>query len=121
MRSEFIEISDELFLQVGKMITERYGIRMPLEKKIMFQSRLQRRLRELDIHSFDDYVVRLFGVDNEADEVNLLADFISTNKTEFFREKDHFQFLESHLLPEYLKKKASNPNLFASNEIVECR
>jgi len=93
------------------MITERYGIRMSIEKKIMFQSRLQRRLRELDIHSFDDYAVRLFDVDNEADEVNLLADFISTNKTEFFREKDHFQLLESHLFPEYLKKGASNPNL----------
>jgi len=111
VKSEFIEISDELFLQVGRMITERYGIRMSIEKKIMFQSRLQRRLRELDIHSFDDYAVRLFDVDNEADEVNLLADFISTNKTEFFREKDHFQLLESHLFPEYLKKGASNPNL----------
>lgn len=111
MRSEFIEISDELFLQVGKMITERYGIRMPPEKKIMFQSRLQRRLRELDIHSFDDYASRLFNVDNEVDEFNFLADFISTNKTEFFREKDHFQLLESHLFPEYLKKRASSPNL----------
>jgi chemotaxis protein methyltransferase CheR len=109
MRSEFIEISDELFLQIGKMITERYGIRMPPEKKIMFQSRLQRRLRELDIHSFNDYADRLYDIDN--DEVNLLADFISTNKTEFFREKEHYQFLETNLFPEYFKKKASNPNL----------
>lgn len=108
MRSEFIEISDELFLQVGKIITEKYGIKMPPEKKIMFQSRLQRRLHELDIHSFDEYAVRLFNVDSETAEINLLADFISTNKTEFFREKEHFQFLETHLFPEYFRHTASN-------------
>lgn len=103
MQSEFIEISDELFLQVGKMITERYGIKMPLEKKIMFQARLQRRLRELDIYSFDEYAARLFTDISDSTEFDLLADFISTNKTEFFREKEHFNFLNGTIFPEYLK------------------
>jgi len=111
VRSEFIEISDELFLQVGKMITERFGIKMPPEKRIMFQSRLQRRLHELNFRSFEDYADRLLNADNEIDEVNLLADFISTNKTEFFREKEHFQFLETHLFPDYFKKEASKSDL----------
>jgi chemotaxis protein methyltransferase CheR len=108
VRSEFIEISDELFLQVGKMITERYGIKMPPEKKIMFQSRLQRRLHELDIHSFDEYSRKLFNEDNEPNEIDLLADFISTNKTDFFREKEHFQFLSSLLFPEHIRNGTSN-------------
>ncbi len=108
MQSEFIEISDELFLQFGKMITERYGIKMPLEKKIMFQARLQRRLRELDIYSFDEYASRLFTDTNDSTEFDLLADFISTNKTEFFREKDHFDFLNSDIFPEYLKNTGSS-------------
>jgi chemotaxis protein methyltransferase CheR len=111
VRAEFIEISDELFLEVAKMITERYGIRMPPEKKVMFQSRLQRRLHELNIHSFYDYVALLFSEANETEEIRVLADLISTNKTEFFREKEHFQFLETRLFPEYLKKGASNPKL----------
>lgn len=108
MNSKFIEISDELFLQVGKMITERYGIKMPPEKKIMFQSRLQRRLHELDIHSFDEYVAKLFADTNESNEFDLLADFISTNKTEFFREKEHFHFLNGTIFPEYLKENTFN-------------
>ena len=108
MKSEFIEISDELFLQVGKMITERYGIKMPPEKKIMFQARLQRRLLELDIHSFDEYAAKLFDNNNDTNEINLLADLISTNKTEFFREKEHFQFLNNRLFPEYFKNRDSN-------------
>jgi chemotaxis protein methyltransferase CheR len=109
VKSEFIEISDELFLRVGEMITERYGIKMPLVKKVMFQARLQRRLHELDIHSFDEYAARLFNNDNDSAEFDLLADFISTNKTEFFREKEHFHFLNGDILPEYLKNNTFNP------------
>lgn len=113
MKSDFIEISDELFLQVGKMITERYGIKMPPEKKIMFQARLQRRLYELNIHSFDEYAMKLFDESNGATEFNLLADFISTNKTEFFRENEHFDFLSGNIFPEYLKniRSAEFPEL----------
>ena len=108
MKSEFIEISDELFLKVGKKITEKYGIKMPLEKKIMFQSRLQRRLHDLHMDSFDEYAMRLFSDSSESIEINLLADFISTNKTEFFREKEHFRFLTENILPEYLENNTSN-------------
>ena len=108
MTSEFVDISDELFLKIGKMITERYGIKMPLEKKIMFQARLQRRLRELAIDSFDEYATRLFSDSNQSTEFNLLADLISTNKTEFFREKEHFRFLTENILPGYLKNGTSN-------------
>ena len=109
MKSEFIEISDELFLKIGKMITERYGIKMPPEKKVMFQARLQRRLHELDIHSFDDYAAKLFDGHNGLDEFAALADFISTNKTEFFREKEHFNFLNETIIPEFINSSKSNP------------
>ena len=108
MKSEFIEISDELFLRFGKMITGRYGIKMPPEKKIMFQARLQRRLRELNIDSFDEYAAMLFSDSNESTEINLLADFISTNKTEFFREKEHFRFLTENILTEYFINNTSS-------------
>jgi chemotaxis protein methyltransferase CheR len=107
MKSEFIQISDELFLRLGKMITERYGIKMPPEKKIMFQSRMQRRLRELGIHSFEEYAATLLNSHGESPELNVLADFISTNKTEFFREKDHFQFITNQVLPEMMRGKTA--------------
>ena len=78
MKSDYIEISDELFAQVGKMITERYGIKMPPDKKIMFQARLQKRLRDLNMQSFDEYVSTLFNDGKTTPEFELLADFIST-------------------------------------------
>lgn len=87
------------------MITERYGIKMPPEKKIMFQSRLQRRLRELEINSFDEYARMLIYRDQDEKELSIVADYISTNKTEFFRERDHFQFISDKVLPDYLALK----------------
>lgn len=111
MNTDFIEISDELFLKVGKFITERYGIKMPPEKKIMFQARLQPRLRALGLHSFDEYASKLFSDNNTLAEFDLLADYISTNKTEFFREVDHFSFLTEKVLPEWFIKNKSNTNV----------
>ncbi|MBW8330919.1 MAG: protein-glutamate O-methyltransferase CheR [Prolixibacteraceae bacterium] len=108
MKSELIQISDELFLKLGRMITEKYGIKMSAEKKIMFQARLQRRLRELDIKSFDEYARRLFTTEHDSVEISILADYISTNKTDFFREKEHFQFITDHVLPEIFCEKQTN-------------
>lgn len=108
MKSELIQISDELFLKLGRMITEKYGIKMSAEKKIMFQARLQRRLRELDIKSFDEYAGRLFNTEHDSVEISILADYISTNKTDFFREKEHFQFITDHVLQEIFCEKQTN-------------
>ena len=86
------------------MITDKYGIRLPPEKKIMFQARLQKRLRELDILSFEEYAEKLSHSYGDSSELTTLADYISTNKTEFFREKTHFSFLTSRIIPEFLNE-----------------
>lgn len=111
IRTEHIQISDELFLRLGNLITQRYGIKMPVDKKIMFQSRLQRRLNQLEISSFEEYARLLLFDDDDSKELTLLADYISTNKTEFFREKDHFQYISEHILPDLLAKTAYLPKL----------
>ena len=98
MKSDIIQISDALFIKLGKLISDKYGIKMPIEKKIMFQSRMQRRLHELSIGSFDEYADVLLDVKGERDEFSVMADYISTNKTEFFRENAHFNFLTGTVL-----------------------
>jgi chemotaxis protein methyltransferase CheR len=108
LNSEFIQISDEIFLQLGKMITDRYGIKMPADKKIMFQARLQRRLRELGLNSFDEYAEKILVESTDSHEFTLLADYISTNKTDFYREKDHFNFITDFILPEYLRSSENH-------------
>lgn len=101
MKSDIIQIQDDLFLKLGKLITQKYGIKMPIEKRIMFQSRMQRRLKELDMSSFEEYADKLLNSSGENEEFTIMADYISTNKTEFFRENAHFDFLSRTILPQF--------------------
>ncbi len=68
----------------------------------MFQSRLQPRLRELKMDSFESYCNYIFQLKNKDAELSAMIDLVSTNKTEFFREKDHFDLIRERVLPELL-------------------
>lgn len=67
----------------------------------MLQSRLQKRLRELNIASFKDYVDYVFSKEGQDNEVIHMIDVVSTNKTDFFREPVHFDFLQHDVLPAF--------------------
>ena len=90
-----------MFLKLGKLVSDKYGIKMPIEKKIMFQSRMQKRLRELNLTSFEEYADKLLDNNGDTEEFSILADYISTNKTEFFRERAHFDFMTNIVLPAF--------------------
>jgi chemotaxis protein methyltransferase CheR len=88
------------FARLSEFITREFGIKMPGNKKIMLQSRLQKRLKELGFDNYSDYVDYLFSNKGIEEEVIHMIDVISTNKTEFFRENVHFEFLYDTLLPD---------------------
>jgi len=68
-------------------------------KRAMFSSRLQKRLSQLGLTSFQDYYDLVVGGHSDA-ELTTMLDCISTNQTEFFREPHHFTFLRERVLPE---------------------
>ncbi len=78
---------------------------MPPIKRIMLQSRLQKRLKELNIPTFKDYCEYVFSKEGQNNEVIHMLDVVSTNKTDFFREPAHFDFLTSTALPELYKEQ----------------
>jgi chemotaxis protein methyltransferase CheR len=92
-------ISDEGFVRFSRLITEQCGIRMPPQKKTMLETRLRKRLRSLGMDSFDAYGEYVFSKAGMQDELTHLIDVITTNKTDFFREADHFDYLLDHALP----------------------
>jgi chemotaxis protein methyltransferase CheR len=93
------ELSDAEFRKLSQFIMTEYGIKMPFEKKIMLQSRLQKRLKALNISCFKDYIEYLFSPHGMSEEVIHMMDVVSTNKTDFFRESAHFDYLLSTALP----------------------
>ncbi len=90
-------ISDRQFKRLAAFIEKELGIRMPDTKRVMLESRLQKRLRALRIQTFDEYLDRVFAGDDA--ELIHMIDAVTTNKTDFFREPDHFDILTSRLLP----------------------
>ena len=82
------------------LIYEQSGINMSPEKKVMLEGRLKRRMTALKITSYGEYCKYLFAGGHDAEEMIHLIDAVSTNKTDFFREKEHFDVLVTQVLPE---------------------
>jgi len=101
-------LTDKEFNQLSEFISGQSGIKMPPVKRIMLQSRLQKRLRHLKMHSFKEYIEYLFSQEGQKKELVHMLDVVSTNKTDFFREPVHFDFLREHALPEFRNKFAAN-------------
>lgn len=101
-------LADEDFRKLSSFIYKEYGIKMPEVKKTMLQSRLHKRLKELGISSYKEYVNFVFSKEGQDNEVIHMIDVVSTNKTDFFREPVHFDFLHETALPELLFKESPN-------------
>ncbi len=97
-------ISDQDFDRLSTFVTHHYGIKLPKVKKVMVEGRLQKRLRATGVGNFNTYLELIFSEQGKAEIVNMI-DAISTNKTDFFRESAHFDYLITHLLPTYLEVK----------------
>lgn len=95
-------LGDAEFRRLAEFVQGHCGIQMPPSKRIMAESRLRKRLRALGMESFKDYCTHVFSSQGNGERVQLL-DAISTNKTEFFREPQHFEILVRTVLPELVR------------------
>ncbi len=80
----------------------------------MLEGRLKRRLRELNIDSFKGYCEYLFGQEGQKEEKVRFIDVVTTNKTDFFRESKHFDFLTQRGLAEMAARSDGQPLLLWS-------
>lgn len=102
-----LQMPDHVFHKLSDFIYSQYGIKMPDVKKVMLQSRLQKRLRDLKMESYEEYCDFVFSKDGEAMELVHMIDVVTTNKTDFFREPAHFDFLTCTVLPEFVMREKS--------------
>ena len=109
--SDFGEMSINDFNRLSNFISSNYGIKMPVEKKIMLECRLQKRMRHLKFSSYKDYCNFIFSKQGLINEMHNLIDVVSTNKTEFFREQKHFNYLNNVILPEFINQESSPKTL----------
>lgn len=107
-------ISTRDFRQLSSFIYDYCGIKMTDAKRSMLEGRLRKRLRATGFTTFADYCEYLFRQDGLKDEVIYLIDVVTTNKTDFFREPNHFDFLEKTALPTLAKKGIRQPRMWSA-------
>jgi chemotaxis protein methyltransferase CheR len=91
-------ITPKEFEQFRALIYQQCGISLNDNKQTLLVSRLSKRLRTLELDSFQAYYDLIAG-QTDGDEFTLLLDLVSTNKSDFFREPKHFDYLREQILP----------------------
>jgi chemotaxis protein methyltransferase CheR len=86
------------------MVSDIAGIRLQDGKEDMVKARLQKRLRVLQLPGYSQYLDYV-KQDGSGLEIAQMVDVLTTNKTNFLREPEHFAFLHQTVLPR-LKNKA---------------
>jgi chemotaxis protein methyltransferase CheR len=107
-------LSNRNFERLAQFIQGYSGIKMPSNKRTMLEGRLRRRMRATRIDDVNAYCHYLFEEDGMASEVIHLIDAVTTNKTEFFREPAHFDFLTAKGLPALAAKGKRDIKIWSS-------
>jgi chemotaxis protein methyltransferase CheR len=104
-QSSTIAMSGKDFLRLKDFIYKECGINIIDSKKTMLEARLQKRLRKLDLKSFSLYCDYLFSSEGMQEELTDMIDQVTTNKTDFFREPAHFEYLSRTVLPNFARTR----------------
>lgn len=91
-------LSSKEYQTVKSLIYQYAGIALTDFKQVMVQGRLNKRMRKLAIDSYGEYLDFLQDPSN-SEEITHFINVLTTNKTDFFRESHHFDFLANTAFP----------------------
>lgn len=97
------------FQKIKQLAYQLTGIHLSDLKENMIYGRLARRLRALNLDTFNQYCELIDASDSE--EHSEFINAITTNLTAFFRESHHFDHLKKHLIPDLLEKNKATKKL----------
>ena len=93
-------LSERQFHRFQSLIYDVVRVALPDSKRLMLSGRLAKRLNALKMDTFEEYWAYLENPDNLLQEKQALLNVITTNKTEFYRESYHFEYLVNTVLSE---------------------
>ncbi len=93
-----LELSEAQFEKISRVVYRLCGINLRHGKEELVKARLTKRLRALKLGSFEEYM-KYLERDRSGQELAIMIDTLTTNKTSFFRESQHFEYLRQRVLP----------------------
>ena len=92
------ELSPAQFQKISQTVYRLCGINLTPGKEGLIKTRLAKRLRTLGLGSYSEYMSYVEG-DETGKELAFMIDALATNKTSFFRETQHFDYLREEIVP----------------------
>ncbi len=89
--------TSDVIMQICNVVTSITGVQLGDRQKVMVQSRLKKRIFELNFRNEGEYFQYL--LDNREAETQVLVSLLTTHHTYFFREPSHFDYLIDKALP----------------------
>lgn len=105
------QMTDGQFATLRKIVYGRSGIWFQDSKKYVLESRLSRRLEELEFEDFEQYLQFLTIGPYQTDEFQEMFNRITINETSFFRNDKQLDVFERMVLPEMLQKRNDSKRL----------
>jgi chemotaxis protein methyltransferase CheR len=102
-----VTMSDNDFSLFSDLIQNICAIKMPLVKKTMLEARLRKRMRVLGLNSFREYWNYIDSPRGRQDELVHMIDVVTTNKTDFFREPAHIEYLYNNVIPDLQARRGT--------------
>jgi len=99
------ELSAEQFQSLSQQIYQKLGLHFDDKKIYFLKTRVAKRMSALGIVETRDYIFKLNYADPDGQEMQALANLVTTNETYMFREYEQLQAFANYCLPEVLSAK----------------
>ncbi|MFI5495764.1 CheR family methyltransferase [Actinoplanes sp. NPDC051859] len=93
------QLSGDEFRQITTLLHDHTGIALAPGKEALVAGRLDKRLRQLGLGGYGEYLAMLRGGQDEV-ELHQMINLLTTNETFFFREPRHFELLSRVIVPQ---------------------
>ncbi|CCH49532.1 CheR family methyltransferase [Pseudodesulfovibrio piezophilus] len=106
-----VSISEDEFVQLRDFIYEKSGIFVDSKRKYLFESRFSKRLNELGLAHFSDYINYLKYDLKKNQELSKLYEMVTTNETSFCRDMKQLEAFQDKVLKEVLDAQRAKGRL----------
>ncbi|MFZ0309453.1 MAG: protein-glutamate O-methyltransferase CheR [Candidatus Sulfotelmatobacter sp.] len=100
-----MELTAEQFSKLSKLIYRKLGLQFDEKKTYFLNKRVEQRIAGLGLKDADEYLFQLGYCDANGDEMQALANLITTNETYMFREFEQLAGFADVCLPELVAAK----------------
>jgi chemotaxis protein methyltransferase CheR len=105
---DLLPLADAEYRFVASLMYSRFGIQLGNAKRVLVAGRLTKRVRQLGLGSFAEYIEFLRS-DASGNELSEFINRLTTNHSFFNREKDHFEFLRREVFPALRQRLERDP------------